>query len=930
MTSRRRSLRLPAVVVVGAALACAPHSATARTTTPSGLSTLGLGGWQVQSSADAAQSGGQISRPGYDTAAWLRVAPDDGGAPGTEIEALLQNGRCPDVFYSTDMKKCFGYLSKVGAETLPQFRVPWWFRTDFTAGLSPGQSASLVVNGVVGQADVWVNGTEVATQATVQGAFTRYTFDVSRVLRHGTNSLALKVYANDPTKMYTLDDVDWNQVPPDNNTGIQFPVQLQVGGPLTLGNTHVMESNAADFSRSSLTVKGDVANTSASARKATLHATITPPGGGRPIRVSGTVTVRAHATTTVSLPVTLRRPEVWWPYQLGAQPLYGLSETVTSGSSSSTAPASTFAVRTVTTSLVGKSAQAPDGARRFFVNGKAILVRGGGWAENLFLHYSAKDTAAQIALIRNLGLNLVRTEGKEMPDDFYEQMDTAGILVDGGFQCCDAWEPGSDKLSGHQLAVIGLSAYTIGQRLRNHPSVIDYSWSDNAPVPSQEKVTVAAFAQAGFQEPLIASAEYNTGQLTGPSGEKEGPYDWVPPDYWYDTTHYDPGDSTRTNVGGAWAFDSEQSAGDTVPTLDSIRRFMSPAEQDALWQNPSYNQYHANYEPGTTGYAFGTLHNLDTAITNRYGSWSGLEQYVQEAQVQNYEDTRAQFEAFIDHSAGTPTPATGTVYWQLNKGWPTLLWDLYNNDYDQAGSYFGAKKANEGVHALYDGGKVTLDNLGSASWPGLSVEAKVRDLSGKVLDDQTVTGLGLSGQQVRSGVLTPRVPAVTTPPDRARTYFVELQVSRGSAVVDRNVYWQSTQQDVVDWSRTMGNPQATMSQYADLSGLRSLAPATVSVRASSRSGGGRVTTTVTVTNNGRTVAFFQRADIRRGNAGGSLWPGDDQVLPIGWSDNDITLWPGEAQTVTATYAASALKGAVPVVSLDGWNVARSTVAAPPR
>ena len=32
---------------------------------------------------------------------------------------------------------------------------------------------------------------------------------------------------------------------------------------------------------------------------------------------------------------------------------------------------------------------------------------------------------------------------------------------------------------------------------------------------------------------------------------------------------------------------------------------------------------------------------------------------------------------------------------------PTLLWDLYNEEYDQAGSYFGAQEANRPVHALY-------------------------------------------------------------------------------------------------------------------------------------------------------------------------------------------------------------------------------------
>ena len=39
-----------------------------------------------------------------------------------------------------------------------------------------------------------------------------------------------------------------------------------------------------------------------------------------------------------------------------------------------------------------------------------------------------------------------------------------------------------------------------------------------------------------------------------------------------------------------------------------------------------------------------------------------------------------------------------------------------------------------------------------------------------------------------------------------------------------------------------------------------------------------------------------------------------------YSDNDITLWPGESQTIAATYGAAALDGATPVVSVFGWNV----------
>ncbi len=524
-------------------------------------------------------------------------------------------------------------------------------------------------------------------------------------------------------------------------------------------------------------------------------------------------------------------------------------------------------------------------------------------------------------------------------------MDRAGILIDGGYQCCDRWQlPRSGRgVSAQDYAVLGLSARTIGENLRNHPSVLNFSWSDNAPIAQQETVSLAGFQHADFQDPLIASAEYKTDPLgvLGPSGEKEGPYDWVPPSYWYDTTHYDPGDSSRTNVGGAWAFNSEASAGHTVPTLDSISRFLSPFEQTELWQNPDYNQYHANYEPdlpdpdSNGGYSFGTLHDLDAAISARYGTWSGLDQYVEEAQVQNYETQRAEFEAYIDHSTNANAPSTGIVYWQLNKGWPTLLWDLYNHDFDQAGSYFGAKKANEPLHVLYayDTGAVSVDNLAGWAQHGLSVESKVYGVDGNLLDDQTADGISVDSQGVAQDVLHPVVPATTTPPTPAQTYFVELLLTRHGTVVDRNVYWLSTQQDRVDWGATMGNPQATMTQFADLMQLQSLGGATVRVSAHTHpswgGGGGDTQTDVTITNTSTkpTVAFFLRADLRRGSRSGAPAPGDNEVVPIMWSDDDVTLWPGESETLHAVHRRSQLGGAAPVVSVFGWNVGTVDVPA---
>src|SRR6266700_4234567 len=301
----------------GAPLAPRPSRAVTALASPSDtgasdITNLGAGGWKVQSSATATQTGAQISTPGFDTSSWLPVANDDAGAPGTEVEALAQNGLCPgdtalqpvnqgtsgpsSVFFANNMQLCYGFMSKIGSDTLSTFDVPWWWRTDFTPNLVSGRVASLIVNGVVGSANVWVNGTEVATSATVTGAYTRFNFNISNLIRAGTNSLAVEVNPNNPTSMFTLDNVDWTQIPPDNNTGIQFPVQLQADGALAVGNSHVNQADAANLSSAGLTVKTDVTNNTATSQNATVTATITPPSNGTPVTVTQNVTVPANST----------------------------------------------------------------------------------------------------------------------------------------------------------------------------------------------------------------------------------------------------------------------------------------------------------------------------------------------------------------------------------------------------------------------------------------------------------------------------------------------------------------------------------------------------------------------------------------------------------------------------------------------------------
>ena len=68
--------------------------------------------------------------------------------------------------------------------------------------------------------------------------------------------------------------------------------------------------------------------------------------------------------------------------------------------------------------------------------------------------------------------------------------------------------------------------------------------------------------------------------------------------------------------------------------------------------------------------------------------------------------------------------------------------------------------------------------------------------------------------------------------------------------------------------------------------------------------------------------------MRRGTATGGLKSGDNELQSSIWQGNDITLFPGESQTLTVTTNSSDLQGATPVISLSGWNAGQITIAAP--
>jgi exo-1,4-beta-D-glucosaminidase len=144
------------------------------------------------------------------------------------------------------------------------------------------------------------------------------------------------------------------------------------------------------------------------------------------------------------------------------------------------------------------------------------------------------------------------------------------------------------------------------------------------------------------------------------------------------------------------------------------------------------------------------------------------------------------------------------------------------------------------------------------------------------------------------------------------TYFVDLRLQRGDSTVSSNLYWLSTRPDVLNADSTTWYVTPVKS-YADFTALAQLPPAQVrSSMQSTRQGSANVSH-VTVTNTSNHLAFFIRLQIKAGPKGA-------EVLPVTWSDNYVSLLPGETRRLTARYNFSGLKGARPSLVVSGWNV----------
>jgi exo-1,4-beta-D-glucosaminidase len=215
------------------------------------------------------------------------------------------------------------------------------------------------------------------------------------------------------------------------------------------------------------------------------------------------------------------------------------------------------------------------------------------------------------------------------------------------------------------------------------------------------------------------------------------------------------------------------------------------------------------------------------------------------------------------------------------------------------------------VQYSYDDNSVAVVNSMYMALNGRKVSAKIYNIDGTEKFSKDVT-VDMPADSSTKAFDLPQVDGLS------KTYFLRLQLhAPGGELLGDNFYWLSTKADTLNWEKQQDTVYTPQAEFGDLTGLNSLPP--VKLQAESAIGDGEAH--VTVTNPSNAVAFMVHLRVTRGRGG-------EDLTPIFWDDNYFTLLPGEKRTVSAKFAQPAADAPKPVLVLDGWNVASTTLGAP--
>ncbi len=893
------------------------------------------GGW-VMAAGPLKVSVEAMSKPEFAASGWLVAT-----VPGTALSTMIDRGVYPDSDY--------GLNNLIIPESLN--KQDYWYRNEFTAPKTSGRRMTLTFEGINYAAEVWLNGKALGN---IKGAFIRGVFDVTEVLRPGqTNVLLVRVsppphpgipheqsilggpgenggamVLDGPTFMAT-EGWDWIPAIRDRDTGIWQPVTLTASGVVKIGDVQVVTKlPLPDTSKADVEINVPLENASDKAVKGTLRVAI------ESVTVTKDVTVAPGQSSVKLAPgefsqLTLQNPRLWWPNGYGKAELYTAKVSFEESGTTSDAKAVRFGVREVTyeVGLLDSKGQ----MRRVEVSPTAARARG-----------------EQVVNVTHEGIREIPA-----PDPFPEFLPKewkdywlawAASLMPAG-ETSPAVTPTNDPAMGHYLVL-----KVNGVRIAAHGG--SWGMDDSRKRVSREKLepyfrlhreanvniirnwmgqnTEETFFELADEYGLMVwndfwttTQDYNTEPLdialfldntrdtvlrfrNHPSivmwcGRNEG----VPSPILnqgiielldkYDGTRYYSPSSNQVNLqnSGPYKFQdprlyfttwnhgfSVETGTVSLSTKEALEASMPKEDQWPIGDAWAYHDWHQSGN--------GEIEPFMKEVETEFGAGTSLADFERKAQMLQYVTHRAIFEGMDQHLWA---PNSGRMLWMTQPAWPSNMWQILSSDYDTQASFYGVKKACEPLHVQLDLSdfSVAVVNTTTTAQAGMTVVATVYGLDNKQLLQKS------EKKDVAANDVTAGFALELGPVMGANVVLVKLELRDAAGkVASDNLYWLAAAGPI----------------YRQLTHL----PAATIVANASASGAGKVR--VTLKNAGAAVALANKLTLV--NADGS------RILPAYYSDNYVSLLPGEMREVEIEYPAGAAKGS-PSVKLRGWSLAETSI-----
>jgi len=501
------------------------------------------------------------------------------------------------------------------------------------------------------------------------------------------------------------------------------------------------------------------------------------------------------------------------------------------------------------------------------VNGVRIAVRGGNWGmDDSRKRISRAHLEPYFRLHREAHLNMIRNwVGQNTEEVFYQLADEYGILVWNDFwgstQNYNA-EPGDPDLFVE-------NARDTVRRYRNHPSIALWCGrNEGVPPPVlNEKLIRMLHEEDGTRFYSPSSNQVNL--------RPSGPYHWVEPSLYF----------SKLNRGFAVELGIS-----SFPTREAFEHTVAPADRWPMSDAWAYHDWHRS-EGGDT-------HQLMRQLALQLGPFDSLAEFERRIQLFNYVDHQAIFEGMYAHLW---KPNSGRMIWMTQPAWPSTMWQMYSSDYDTQASFYGIRKANAPLHVQMDLSDHTVDvvNTTRDAARGLRVHALVVDPTNATLASHDLS------VDASANVTTPVFVLPVSDLFAAHPLLfvrLELRDPAGALIAD-NFYWVARDAE-------------------SYRGLDKLATASIAAQAQpgasvQNASGDEKTWNVRLKNTGKGPALMLKLTLFHSDG--------TRVLPIYYSDNYLSLLPGEERTV-AVHVPSAKAGADGLhFTLRGWNLPETNI-----